>query len=115
MGNYLVLIIPTFHTNNRNQLTSITYEYQLPDSTTVDPKNLLKSIVGIQLNTADAMQLFQDFNLYGKKNLTNYDYSKYNLPTPIDLGKIAQINIGYVDLLGNEYDIIWRNDFKQSY
>ena len=115
MGNYLVLVIPTFHTNDKNQLTSITYEYQLPDSTTVDPRNLLKSIVGIQLNTANAQQLYQDFNLYEKKNLTNYDYSEKNLPTPIDLGMIAQINIGYVDLLGNEYDIIWRNDFKMSY
>jgi len=31
------------------------------------------------------------------------------------LGTIAAINIGYVDLLGNEYDIIWRNDLKVHY
>ena len=120
MRNYMVIVVPTFYTDNskgaeQEKLIKIKYKYQLLDGSEVNPRNMLISRIRIQVNDIRANQLYEGYELYSKINLDNYNYYEEKLPTPIDYPRISQINIGYIDLLGNEYNIIWRNDMKTSY
>jgi hypothetical protein len=98
---YMVLVIPTLHTNSEGKLVSISLEYKLPDNvTTVDPVNILTE-VGLQFGNPE--MFYNSPSLSIKTGFTNI-----NLSTPLDISSLHHIDIGYYDLLGNQYDIIWQ-------
>ena len=98
---YMILVIPTLHTNSEGKLVSISLEYKLPDNvTTVDPVNILTEVM-VQLNNPEMF--------YNSPWLTiESGFTNINLSTPIDISSLHHIGIGYNDLLGNEYNIIWQ-------
>jgi len=97
---YMVLVVPTLHTNSEGKLVSISLEYKLPDNiTTVDPVNILTEVM-VQLSNPE--MFYNSPWLSIKTGFTNI-----NLSTPLDISSLHHIDIGYFDLLGNQYDIIW--------
>jgi hypothetical protein len=98
----MVLATPTLHTNSEGKLTSITLEYKLPDNSSVNPKNILKYLT-LQLNDPNYNRLFDSEQLTAD---TGYD--AFTFKTPLDITSLYQIDVFYIDLLGNEYAIIWR-------
>ena len=100
----LVLITPTLHTNTEGKLTSITFEYHLPNGTTINPANVVTNVM-VQLCDASMRQFY--VNDKGKlTGQTGFDMITFD--TPIDISQLFQMDLWYDDLLGNQYDIIWR-------
>jgi hypothetical protein len=100
--NNLVIITPTIHTNAEGKLTSISFEYKLPDGTIINPASMLTNVM-VQLTTNMASQFYNSSRL-----TTDTGFSSINLSTPIDISTLYQMDVWYDDLLGNQYDIIWR-------
>ena len=107
MRNYMVIVSPTFITNEKGQVTSIKMNYQFPDGSPADPRKLLIGRVRIQINSA-TKSLYEADNLYGSKNVSGYDYFEKKVDKVVNLSEVWQIGIAYVDLLGNEYEFIWK-------
>jgi len=98
---YMVLVIPTLHTNSQGKLVSISLEYKLPDNiTTVDPANILTEVM-VHFGNPD--------EFYHSDWLTNETgFTNFNLSTPLDISSLHHLDIWYYDLLGNQYNIIWQ-------
>ena len=98
---YMVIVIPTLHTNSEGKLVSISLEYKLPDNvTTVDPVNILTRLT---LQFSNPETFYDSPPLSIKTGFTNI-----NLSTPLDISSLHHIDIFYDDLLGNQYDIMWQ-------
>lgn len=99
----LVLVIPTLHTNSEGKLTSITFEYKLPDETVINPAGMLTYVM-VQLTYRSANQFYN-----GKEKLTSKTrFTGLSIDPPLDISSLYQIDVWYDDILGNQYDIIWR-------
>jgi len=99
----LLLVIPTLHTNSDGKLTSVSFEYKLPNGSTVKPSNILTE-VSMQLNDKNHVYLFDGSN---DPLTSKTGYGTYTFKTPVDISSLWQLDIFYVDILGNKYDIIW--------
>lgn len=98
----LVIITPTLHTNSEGKLTSISFEYKLPDGTSVNPSSILTDVM-LQFSDSQMGRLFNSPTLDASTGLPSFTFD-----TPFDMSKLWQMDIWYNDLLGNKYDIIWR-------
>ena len=98
----LVIITPTLHTNSAGKLTSITFEYKLPDGTLVNPSSILTDVM-LQFSDNQMGRLFNSPTLDVSTGLPSYTFD-----SPFDMSKLYQLDIWYNDLLGNKYNIIWR-------
>jgi len=110
MGNYMVIVIPTFHTDNDGYITKVTYEFELPDRTIINPRNLLSSYIRIQINSAQYNQLYEGLHLYGTYDLENYDFYTEKIEAKVKLSDVSTIGLAYIDLLGNEYQMNWTSN-----
>ncbi len=120
MRNYTVIVVPTLIIDTtkgpeKEELHKIKFSFQLPDGSEINPEKLIKSRIRIQINDIFAKQQYESFEIYETVDLSKFDFYEQKLKTPINMSRVDQLNIGYVDILGNEYNIIWRNDFKTSY
>lgn len=107
MSNYMVIVVPTFHADNAGYITTVTYEFQLPDGTKINPRNLLSSYIRIQLNSAQYNQLYEGLHLYGAYDLENYDFYNEKIEAKVKLSDVSTVGLAYIDLLGNEYQMNW--------
>ena len=98
----LVIIAPTLHTNSDGKLTSLSFEYKLPDGTAVNPASILTQVM-VQFADISYHQLYNSPNM-----AATTDISAIKFDSPFDIAALNQIDIWYDDLLGNKYDIIWR-------
>ncbi len=100
----LLLVIPTLHTNSDGKLNSISFDYVLPNGSTVNPSNILTE-VAMQLNDKNHAYLFDS----SRDPMTSKTgYKTYTFKTPLDITALWQLDLIYIDILGNKYDIIWR-------
>jgi hypothetical protein len=100
----LVIVSPTLRTNSEGKLTSITFEYKLPDGTAINPASVLTNVM-VQLSNNQGTQ----FYVNDKTKLTSLTgFDELKLDTPLDISDMHHIDLWYDDLLGNQYDIIWR-------
>lgn len=99
----LVIVSPTLHTNSDGKLTSITFDYHLPDGTAINPASVLTNIM-VQLNDNQ----YHQFYVSEKKLTSLTGFNELKLETPLDISGLHHIDLWYDDLLGNQYDIIWR-------
>ncbi len=100
----LVIVSPTLHTNSEGKLTSITFEYKLPDGTVINPASVLTNVM-VQLSNSQ----YHQFYVNDKVKLTSLTgFNELKMETPVDISQLYKIDLWYDDLLGNQYDIIWR-------
>ncbi len=105
---YMVIAEPTVHTDSQGRITSITVEYKLPDNSSANPADFVNT-VAIQLTDAQANQLGQVGALWGDTGSHSAsDIYNFTLDSPIDLSRLAQVDVSYTDLIGNVYNIIWK-------
>jgi hypothetical protein len=105
---YLVIAAPTLHQNAAGQVTSISIAYKRLDGTIVNPYNI---VTCLQLQITDKNGGRTELgSLYErtKTDRTLTDYHNVTLQTPLDRALLVQVNVNYNDLLGNEYDVLWR-------
>ncbi|MDO9257505.1 MAG: hypothetical protein Q7U54_18450 [Bacteroidales bacterium] len=98
----LVIIAPTLHTNSEGKLTSITFEYKLPDGTVINPASMLTNVM-VQCTDSQMHQFYNSPHLNAGS-----DFSVITMDTPVDISSLNGIDVWYDDLLGNQYNIIWR-------
>ena len=98
----LVIISPTLHTNSDGKVTSITFEYKLPNGTTINPASMLTNVM-VQCTDKQMTQFYNSPKLTVASGLMTLTPS-----SPIDISTLTGIDVWYDDLLGNQYDIIWR-------
>lgn len=99
----LVLVIPTLHTNSVGKLTSISFEYKLPDGTVINPASMLTNVM---IQFVD--RSFHQFYNSNPKLTSKTGFTVISIDPPLDISSLFQIDVWYDDLLGNQYDIIWR-------
>ncbi len=99
----LVFVIPTAHTDSTGKLTSLTFEYKLPNGTPVNPANLLTDVM-IQLFDINHTVIFGN---YQDRLTSQTSFTSYTFKTPLDISTLWQMDVWYDDILGNQYDIIW--------
>ena len=77
----LVVVIPTLHTNSEGKLTSISFDYTLPDGTVINPDCMLTDVM-VQLSNNQA-QYYCSPILTSTTGLT-----ELTLDTPIDINSL---------------------------
>ena len=107
-GYYLVIASPTLHTNDEGMITSVSVDYILPDNTVVDPENYV-TILQLQFQNKDGSRL-EIGGLYEsvQTKITIRDLTNITLTEPIALSNLDGLSVNYNDMLGNEYNVIWR-------
>jgi hypothetical protein len=108
----LVFILPTLHTNSAGKLVSISLQYQLPNNTIINPVNILTDVM-VQFTNTSGVQFYNTPRLINDNvTIEGCDCVKglysYILETPLDISELRDISVGYNDLLGNSYAIIWQ-------
>ncbi len=98
----LVIISPTLHTNSDGKLTSITFEYKLPDGTVINPASMLTNVM-VQCTDSQMHQFYNSPHLTASTGL-----DVLTPDSPVDISTLNGIDVWYDDLLGNQYNIIWR-------
>jgi hypothetical protein len=101
---YLVLAIPTVHTNDKNVITSVTIEYRDLAGRTINPENFVYQTM-IQLN-AGASQIEQIGTMWENPEAKTHTELYMFVPkTNIIESNVSGINVNYLDLVGNAYFI----------
>jgi hypothetical protein len=101
--NSLVIVAPTLNTNSEGKLVSVSLDYSLPNGDPVDPASILTNVM-VQLTDFSQNMIFVN----DRSRLTyKTGFSKVICDTPVDISKLMVMNVGYDDLLGNTYLIVW--------
>jgi hypothetical protein len=101
--NSLVIVAPTLNTNSEGKLISVTLDYTLPNGDPVEPASILTNIMVQLVDTNQNMIFVNDRNKLTYKT----GFSIIKTDTPVDISKLMVMNVGYDDLLGNTYLIVW--------
>ena len=107
---YMLLAMPTLHTDSAGRVVSISFSYELPDNTPVaNPENFLTAIQANFWDSSGA-QIYGAGTLYDRVNLASNlsAISGFTPASPLDISKLEYVMVCYTDLLGNEYDCEWR-------
>lgn len=104
---FFVVAVPTVHTNSNNEIVSVTIEYRDMKGETINPENFVYQTM-VQLNGDHANQLSQIGVLWenpeAKSNNELYTFIPQN---PIQISELYSINVCYLDLVGNAYNIVF--------
>ncbi len=105
--HFFILAEPTVHTNNQNEIISISVEYRDMGNSIVKAENYVYQTM-LQLSGNQGKQLCQIGTLWenpeAKSNTEIYDFV---LPSPIPLSDLQNLSVCYLDLIGNAYNIIY--------
>lgn len=105
----LVLAIPTVHTNENGEITSVTVEYRDLNNEQIIPENFIYQTM-VQLG-GNNTQLCQIGSIWeaprAKKNTELYNFIP---PVPVSLSDLIGVNVSYVDLVGNSYSITFNKE-----
>jgi hypothetical protein len=107
MIKYWVLVVPTLHTNAQNQVTHITLTFQFPDGTPVNPRNLLRSGIDLSVTDMSYQQVLELLTEEGVQTDPSYDFTRIDLPNPINISDIRSVELLYFDLFGNRATNSW--------
>ena len=104
---FLILAEPTIHTNNKDEIISISIEYRDMENALVTPENFV-------YQTQITLDGFQDNRLIqigalgeNPEAKTNTELYSFILPNPIPLSELRGLTVSYMDLIGNWYNIVY--------
>lgn len=104
---FFVLALPTVHTNDKNEITSISIEYKDMSGETINPENFVYQTM-IQLNNGGS-QLDQIGVLWENPgSRSNTELYNFVPVKKINQSEVTGINVCYLDLVGNAYNINFR-------
>jgi hypothetical protein len=104
---FLIQALPTVHTNSNNEITSISVEYKDMKGDIINPENFVYQTM-VQLNNG-VNQLEQIGTLWENPEAkTNTELYNYIPKSKINESELTGINVCYLDLVGNSYNIVFR-------
>ncbi len=102
--HFFILAEPTIHTNDANEIVSISVEYKDMKNMPVTPENYVYQ-AQVTL-TGSQNQLCQMGALWENPEAkTNTEIYHFILPTPVPLSELRNLTVSYVDMIGNAYNI----------
>lgn len=106
---YLIIPVPTLHTNAEGELSSVSLTYRFPDGTEADPGLLFKDL-SLQFDglygDGEGGRMFNICNLYDE-SMRDVDFYEISIRPPRDIFGLLRVSVGCSDLLGNTYEYIW--------
>jgi hypothetical protein len=117
LRDYWVYPVPTVHLNSAEEVTAVSYSFQLPDGREVDPRKILSSSIGLIFNVyrfennmdeykywqgqgeGAAVEIVRQDIMSSLKDSHNFYLTK--LKVPIKLSNIGSISTTYYDMFGN--------------
>jgi hypothetical protein len=100
---FLILAEPTIHTNDANEIISVSIEYKNMDHALVTAENY---VYQTQVTLEGNQRLCSMGSLWENPEAkTNTDLYNFTLPDPVPLPDLKMITVSYVDLIGNSYNI----------
>ena len=124
----MVLAVPTVHLNSEGKIASFSFDYRLPDKSIIDPENIITQIQA-QITGFDSLgngkQIYTGPVMYAYKpegwtdNIANgYFYEQRGIYVhtplqPVDISGYQRIviGVGYYDMLGNQFGIMWERNY----
>jgi hypothetical protein len=105
---HMVVAIPTLHTGTSGEIVSVSLDYRLPDGTPVDPATFI-TCLQLQFGRNDDTRV-EIGSLYErvKTNRTIEQLTSVPVGESIQVSALRSLSVNYNDVLGNEYNIIWR-------
>ncbi|MFA7629980.1 MAG: hypothetical protein WCY99_04955, partial [Candidatus Neomarinimicrobiota bacterium] len=107
---YLIIPVPTIHTNNEGNLSSVSLTYRFPDGTEADP-GLLFNDLSLQFDGSNGDQeeggrMFTIGNLFDE-SMRDIDFYEISVSPPRDISGLLRVSTCCTDLLGNSYEFTW--------
>jgi hypothetical protein len=100
---FLILAEPTIHTNDANEIISVSIEYKNMDHALVTAENY---VYQTQVTLEGNQRLCSMGALWENPEAkTNTEIYSFTLPDPVPLSDLKMITVSYVDLIGNSYNI----------
>ena len=104
---FLILALPSIHTNDNDEIVSVSVAYTDMDLTPVTAENFVYqtqvSLGGSQGSLCEMGALWE--NPEAKTNMELYNFI---LTDPVPLSELQNISVMYVDLIGNSYQMRFR-------
>ena len=101
---FLILAEPTVHTNDKNEIVSVSVEYRDMENALVKAENFVYqtqvTLDGIQDRICQIGALWEN-----PEAKTNTEIYNFILPNPVPLSDLNHISVMYVDLIGNSYSM----------
>jgi hypothetical protein len=102
---FFVMAVPTVHTNDKNEIVSVTVEYKDMNGASVSPENFVYQTM-IQLNGINHNQLCQIGVLWENPEAkSNTELYTFVPDKTILASELESLTVCYLDLVGNAYNI----------
>jgi hypothetical protein len=104
---FFILALPTIHTNDQNQIVSVSVEYRDMNHDLVNAENFVyqtqATLYGNQTILSSMGALWEN-----PEAKTNTEIYNFILPDPVSLSELQGVSVMYVDLIGNSYRLEFR-------
>ena len=102
---FFILAEPTLHTNDANEIVSVSIEYRDMNQALVNAENFVYQ-TQITMDGYQGNRLCQVGALWENPEAkTNTEIYDFTLPNPVPLSELRSLSVMYVDLIGNSYSI----------
>lgn len=99
------MAVPTVHTNEANEVVSVSIEYRDMGQTPVTAENYVYQ-AQVTLDGFEGNRLCQMGALWENPEAkTNTELYSFQLPKQIPLATIRSVGVCYVDIIGNAYNV----------
>jgi len=102
--HFFILAKPTIHTNDKNEIVSVSIDYRDTENNGVIAENYVYqtqvTLDGPQTRLVQMGALWEN-----PEAKTNSDLYNFTLPTPVPMSQLVRLSVMYLDLIGNSYNI----------
>jgi hypothetical protein len=106
---FFILAVLTVHTNEQDEIDSITVEYRDVNGLPVDAQNFVYQTM-VMLNGPNASQLCQIGVLWESPEAKSNDELYTYVPSEtINISELSGLAVNYIDLVGNAYLFVYNN------
>jgi hypothetical protein len=102
---FLVLAVPTLHTDSEGNIKSVSVDYMLPNKTETQPSKYISTLM-IMFHDANQTEVYHEGSIFETNNILP-DFKNVALKSSVQLSAVHDIIISYTDLVGNIYNIGW--------
>jgi hypothetical protein len=110
---YLIIPVPTIHTNNEGKLSSVSLTYRFADGSDADPGLLFNDLSlqfdGTNGDPGEGGRMFTIGHLFDE-SMRDVDFYTIPVSPPRDINGLLRVSVCCTDLLGNGYEFTWFNE-----
>ena len=102
--HFFILAKPTIHTNDKNEIVSVSIDYRDTENKFVTAENY---VYQTQVTLEGPQTRLVQMGALGEnpEAKTNTDLFNFTLPNPVPMSQLNMLSVMYLDLIGNSYNI----------